>query len=89
MGLKGLGAEFASVLLSEGLFRTFSNRKEVAAYAGLVPTRWRSRSVSHEQGISKAGNARLRTSMIQLAWLWLRHQPHSRLTQWLYTRVEL
>jgi transposase len=67
MELKGLGAEFASLLLSEGLFRTFSNRKQVAAYGGLASTPWRSESVSHEQGISKAGNPRLQTSMIQLA----------------------
>jgi transposase len=89
MELKGLGAEFANVLWSEGLFRTFSNRKQVAAYAGLAPTPWRSGSISHEQGISKAGNPRLRTTMIQLAWLWIRHQPHSRLTQWFHARVKL
>jgi transposase len=81
--------EFANVLWSEGLFRTFSNRKQVAAYAGLAPTPWRSGSISHEQGISKAGNPRLRTTMIQLAWLWIRHQPHSRLTQWFHARVKL
>jgi transposase len=44
----------------------------VAAYAGLAPTPWQSGSVDHEQGVSKAGNPRLRTTMIQLAWLWLR-----------------
>src|SRR5216684_7681267 len=66
--LKGIGPEFADVLWSEGLFRSFSNRRQVAAYAGLAPTPWRSGSVAHEQGVSKAGNPRLRTTMIQPAW---------------------
>ena len=57
------------------LHRSFANRRQVAAYAGLAPTPWQSGSVVHEQGVSKAGNPRLRTTMIQLAWLWLRHQP--------------
>jgi transposase len=67
--LKGIGPEFAGVLWSEGLYRSFSNRRQVAAYAGLAPTPWQSGSVAHEQGVSKAGNPRLRTTMIQLAWL--------------------
>jgi transposase len=87
--LKGIGPEFAGVLSSEGLFRSFSNRRQVAAYAGLAPTPWQSGSVAHEQGVSKAGNPRLRTTMIQLAWLWVRHQPHSQLTQWFHQRVQL
>ena len=70
----------AGVLWSEGLYRSFSNRRQVAAYAGLAPTPWQSGSVAHEQGVSKAGNPRLRTTMIQLAWLWVRHQPSSILT---------
>ena len=86
---KGIGPEFAGVLSSEALFRNFANRRQVAAYAGLAPTPWQSGSVALEQGVSKAGNPRLRTTMIQLAWLWLRHQPHSRLTQWFHQRVQL
>src|SRR5919107_1227729 len=85
--LKGIGQEAAAVLWSEGLFRTFANRRQVAAYAGLAPTPWKSGSVDREQGVSKAGNPRLRTTMIQLAWLWLRHQPHSALSQWFKDRV--
>ena len=88
-GLKGIGPEFAGVLWSEGLFRSFSNRRQVASYAGLAPTPWRSGSVTHEQGVSKAGNPRLRTTMIQLAWLWIRHQPRSILTLWFHHRVQL
>ena len=87
--LKGIGPEFAGVLWSEGLFRSFSNRRPVAAYAGLAPTPWQSGSVTHEQGVSKAGNPRLRATMIQLAWLWVRHQPHSILTQWFHQRAQL
>ena len=62
--LKGIGPEFAAVLWSEGLFRSFNNRRQVAAYAGLAPTPWQSGSIDHEQGVSKAGNSRLRTTMI-------------------------
>ena len=87
--LKGIGPEFAGVLSSEALFRNFANLRQVAAYAGLAPTHLQSGSVALEQGVSKAGNPRLRTTMIQLAWLWLRHQPHSLLTQWFHQRVRL
>lgn len=86
--LKGIGPEFAAVLWSEGLFRSFNNRRQVAAYAGLAPTPWQSGSVDHEQGVSKAGNPRLRTTMIQLAWLWLQHQPGSALSVWFRERVQ-
>lgn len=85
--LKGIGPQIASMLWLEGLFRQFSNRREVAAYAGLVPTPWRSGSIDREQGISKAGNRRLRHIMIELAWLWVRHQPDSALTRWFHARV--
>jgi len=86
--LKGIGPEFATILYTEGLFRGFDNRRQVAAYAGLAPTPWQSGSVDHEQGVSKAGNPRLRTTMIQLAWLWLRHQPDSALSRWFQDRVQ-
>jgi transposase len=86
--LKGIGPEFAGVLWSEGLYRSLSNRRQVAAYAGLAPTPWQSGSVAHEQAVSKAGNPRLRTTMIQLAWLWVKHQPSSILTQWFHQRVQ-
>ena len=87
LGLKGIGADIAGILWAEGLFRSFANRRQVAAYAGLAPTPWKSGSIDREQGVSKAGNPRLRTIMIQLAWLWLRHQPHSALSQWFKDRV--
>jgi transposase len=87
MDLKGIGAEFAAVLWSEGLFRHFANRRQVAAYAGLAPTPWQSGTVDREQGVGKSGNPRLRTTMLQLAWLWLRHQPDSTLSRWFHERV--
>ena len=65
----------------------FDNRRQVAAHAGLAPTPWQSGSVDREQGMSKSGNPRLRTTVIQLAWLWLRHQPHSALALWFEERV--
>ena len=87
LDIRGIGPEFAAVLWSEGLFRHFDNRRQVAAYAGLAPTPWQSGAVDREQGVSKAGNPRLRTTLIQLAWLWLRNQPRSALTIWFHERV--
>jgi transposase len=88
LDIRGIGAEFAAVLWSEGLFRHFDNRRQIAAYAGLAPSPWQSGTVDREQGVSKAGNPRLRTTLIQLAWLWLRHQPKSALALWFHQRVE-
>ena len=85
--LRGIGAEFAASLWLEALFRHFDNRRQLASYAGLAPTPWQSGSVDREQGVSKAGNPRLRTTLIQLAWLWLRHQPQSALALWFKERV--
>jgi len=87
INLNGIGPEFAAVLWSEGFYRSFANRRQVAAYAGLAPTPWQSGSISREQGVSKASNPRLRTTMLQLAWLWLRHQPQSALALWFHERV--
>jgi len=82
LALKGMGANFAAVLWSEAFYRQFANRRQLAAYAGLAATPWRSGGIEREQGVSKAGNPRLRTTMIQLAWLWLRHQGQSALARW-------
>jgi transposase len=88
LALKGVGANFAAVLWSEAFYRSFSNRRQVAAYAGLAATPWQSGGIRHEQGVSKAGNPMLRTTMIQLAWLWIRHQPQSALTRWFKERSQ-
>lgn len=87
LGLRGIGPGFAGALWSEGLFRTFRNRRQVAAYAGLAPTPWKSGTINHEQGVSKAGNPRLRAIAVETAWLWLRHQPGSALSRWFHNRV--
>jgi transposase len=88
LGLRSIGNELAASLWSEGLSRSFANRRQLAAYAGLAPTPWQSGRVNHDQGVSKAGNPRLRTMLIQLAWLWVRHQPGSALTAWFKARVQ-
>jgi transposase len=85
--LGGIGNELATVLVREGLFRSFANRKEVAAYAGLTPMPFASGERHREQGISKAGNPLLRKAMVELAWLWLRYQPDSALARWFAERV--
>ena len=85
--LKGLGPEFASLLWLELLFRSFGNRRQVAAYGGLAPSPWQSGGVERDQGISKSGNRRLRKTMIELAWFWLRHQPDLALSRWFHARV--
>lgn len=85
--LRGIGIELATVLTREALYRSFANRKEVAAYAGLTPSPFASGDRHREQGISKAGNPLLRKAMIELAWLWLRYQPGSALSRWFAERV--
>ncbi len=85
--LKGIGPEFANILAGEGLFRHFDNRRQVAAYAGLAPSPWRSGTIDREQGVSKGGNPRLRTTMVQVAWLWVRHQSDSALARWFHDRI--
>ena len=85
--LKGIGPELATVLELEVFHRHFANRRDVAAYAGLAPSPYASGGTSREQGISKAGNRRARKALIELAWLWLRHQPESALARWYRDRV--
>ena len=85
--LKSLGPVFATTLTNEAFYKDFRNRREVASYFGLTPSPWQSGGTDREQGISKAGNRRAREKTIELAWLWLRHQPDSALTQWFRQRT--
>jgi transposase len=85
--LKALGQVGASVLSQEVFYRHFDNRREVASYFGLTPSPYNSGSMRTDQGIGKAGNPRARTLAIELAWLWIRHQPKSTLTHWFLQRV--
>jgi transposase len=88
MDVKGLGSDTVAMLWTEALYRSFDNRRQVAAFVGLAGTPWQSGSIDHEQGVSKGGNQRLRTAMIQLAWLWPRHQPGSALARWFVERTK-
>ncbi len=87
LGLQGIGPAIAARLWLEGLFRPFVNRRQVASYAGLAPSPWQSGGMDREQGIGKSGNPRLRHTMVETAWLWLRHQPDSALSVWFRNRV--
>jgi transposase len=81
--LKGVATTSASVLLEEGLlWRQFQNRRQIGGLLGFAPTPYDSGESQREQGISRAGNARLQAISIQLAWNWVRWQPQSALTQW-------
>jgi transposase len=85
--IKSIGPEFATTLVGEVFYRSFDNRKQLASYVGLTPTHFQSGPTCRDQGISKAGNAKARTVMIELAWLWLRYQPDSSLSVWFRDRV--
>jgi len=85
--LKALGPAFATTLTNEVFYKDFRNRRQVGAYCGLTSSPWRSGGIDREQGISKAGNPRARLKAIELAWLWLRHQPESELSRWFRTRT--
>src|ERR1700759_3517428 len=83
----GLGLESATVLVREMFCRPFRDRRAVASFAGLTGTPFCSGGIEREQGIGKNGNARVRRIVIQLAWRWLRFQPHSALAQWFAART--
>ena len=75
-------------LLTQEIFawRQLRNRREAGALVGLTPTPYASDGSQREQGISKAGNRHVRRVLIQLAWGWLRYQPHSALSRWFQER---
>ena len=85
--LKSLGPAFAGTLTYEVFYKDFRNQRQVGSYVGLAPSPWKSGGIDREQGISKAGNPRARHKAIELAWLWLRHQPDSALTLWFQERT--
>jgi transposase len=77
--LGGIAAISAHVLVNEVFHRAFANRRQVAAYCGLTSSPYNSGATIRDQGISRAGNRRARCTAVELAWLWLRYQPESRL----------
>ena len=85
--IRGIGENFAAVLVREVFYRSFDNRRQLASYVGITPMPYRSGSTDRDQSISRAGNPRARRTLIQLAWLWLRYQPGSALATWFRERV--
>jgi len=87
MDLRGIGENSAWLWVMEFFaWREFRNRREVGGLAGLTGTPWTSGRRQREQGISRAGNRRVRAMAVEIAWLWLRFQPQSALSQWYLTR---
>jgi len=83
----GVGIETADMLVQEVLSRNLRDRRAVARYAGLTGAPDESGSQRREKGLAKAGNARVRRGMIQLAWRFLLHQKDSALTRWYRIRT--
>ena len=84
--IRGIGETSATVLAREVLYRPFGNRKQLASYVGLAPMPHQSGGMDRDRRISRSGNPRARTTIIQLAWLWLRYQPGSALAGWFRER---
>jgi transposase len=85
--LRGIGVHFSAALAGEVYYRTFKNRRGVGQTIGLAPSPFQSGDMARDQGIAKAGNSRARKAMIELAWMWRRHQPDSALSKWFRERV--
>jgi transposase len=85
--IRGVGDNFAAVLTREVFYRRFRNRRQLASYVGIAPMPHQSGTMDRDRRIGRAGNPRARTSLIQLAWLWLRYQPESALARWFRDRV--
>ena len=85
--LKGIGPIGGQRLVHEVFYRDFDNRRQVGSYIGLTGTPYNSGSSVREQGIGKAGNRRAREVAIEIAWLWLSHQPDTELSRWFRERV--
>src|SRR5918993_5994705 len=83
----GVGIETADMLVHEILSRDLRDRRAVARYAGLTGSPDESGARRREQGLAKAGSARVRRSMIELAWRFLRFQPDSGLARWYRART--
>jgi transposase len=67
-------------------WRKFENRRQVAGALGITPMPYQSGDSRREQGISRSGNRRMRAMAVEIAWLWLRLQPDSKLSRWYQTR---
>src|ERR1035437_9300484 len=87
MELKAIGPATAETLTREVFFRNFKNRRQLGSYSGLTPSPYQSGEMSHESGISHAGNRHFRGISVDLAWDWLRYQPQSALALWRYAQT--
>ena len=85
--IMGIGVETADMLVHEVLSRNLRDQRAVARYGGLTGAPDESGTKRREKGLARAGNARVRHGMIQLAWRWLMHQKNSELAQWYQTRT--
>jgi transposase len=85
--LKGIGPVGGQGLVNEVFYRSFDNRRQLGSYFGLTGMPYDSGERRRDQGISKAGNHRARELAIELAWLWVTHQPDSELSRWFRERV--
>jgi len=85
--VRGLGIETADMLVTEVLSRDIPNRRALARYGGLTGAPDESGKRRREKGLSRAGNARVRRGMIQLAWRFLRFQQDSALARWYHERT--
>jgi transposase len=83
----GVGVETADMLVNEIFSRHWRDRKAVARYAGLTGSPDESGSRRRERGLARAGNVRVRSGMIQLAWRFVRFQKNSALAQWFAART--
>lgn len=84
----GIGIETADLLVHEVLLRAMRDRRAVGRYAGLTGSPQRSGSMSREKGLAHSGNARVRRTMVQLAWRFLRFQNDSALARWYHQRTD-
>ena len=85
--LKGIATTSASVLVDEGVeWRAFQNRRQVGGLLGFAPAKYDSGESQRDQGITRAGNKRLQSVMVQLAWGWVHWQRQSALTRWYQER---
>jgi transposase len=85
--LRGVGIRSSWLFVMEFFgWRKIRNRRELASLAGLTPMPYQSGDSDHDQGISKAGNRRVRGTIVEVAWSWLRYQPDSALSKWYWER---
>jgi transposase len=87
IAVQGIGPVSAAILAREVFYRAYANRRQLGSYLGLTSSARDSGSRRRCQGISKAGNAWARRVLIEIAWLWRRHQPESRLARWYAERA--